>query len=86
MMEEHDKTLTTTMTQLLEQAIEQIKTLPNDVQDAIASRLLAEMEDEASWQSKFELTTDQQWDQMAKMVFQEIASGETIPLDEVSDL
>ncbi|NER23908.1 MAG: hypothetical protein F6J96_25020 [Symploca sp. SIO1C2] len=71
------------MTELLQQAIAQIQELPPAQQDAIASRLLAELQDEQKWGARFAATTDDQWDQMAAMVRQEIAKGETIPLDEV---
>ncbi|MBD2451397.1 hypothetical protein H6G76_30595 [Nostoc sp. FACHB-152] len=71
------------MTELLEKAIAQLKTLPADQQDAIAARLLAEMEDEQTWKAQFESTTDAQWDQIAQMVRQEIAVGEITPLDEI---
>ena len=71
------------MTELLERAIIQLKTLPADEQDAIAARLLAEMEDEQRWKAQFESTTDDQWDRMAEMVRQEIAAGDIAPLAEV---
>ncbi|NEP56974.1 MAG: hypothetical protein F6K31_08100 [Symploca sp. SIO2G7] len=71
------------MTELLQQAIAQIQKLPPDQQDAIASQLLAELQDEQKWKTRFAATTDDQWDQMAAIVRQEIAKGETIPLDEV---
>ncbi|NJL41234.1 MAG: hypothetical protein HC899_34345 [Leptolyngbyaceae cyanobacterium SM1_4_3] len=71
------------MTELLQQAIAQIQQLPPDQQDAIASRFLAQLQDEQKWESRFAATTDDQWDQMAAMVRQEIASGETAPLSEV---
>lgn len=71
------------MTELLRQAIAQIQQLPPDQQDAIASRFLAELQDERKWESRFVATTDDQWDQMAAMVRQEIAAGETTPLSEV---
>jgi hypothetical protein len=71
------------MTELLEQAISKLKTLPTDEQNAIASRLLAEMEDEQTWKAKFKSTTDDQWDRMAEMVRQEIMAGDTIPIAEV---
>jgi hypothetical protein len=71
------------MTELLQQAIAQIQQLPPDQQNAIASRLLAELQDEQKWEARFATTTDNQWDQMAAMVRQEIAKGETVPLDEV---
>lgn len=64
------------MTELLERVIAQLKTLPADEQDAIAARLLAEMEDEQIWKAQFESTTDDQWDRMAEMVRQEIATGD----------
>lgn len=71
------------MTELVERVIAQLKTLPVDEQDAIAARLLAEMEDEQAWKTQFESTTDDQWDRMAEMVRQEIAAGDTTPLAEV---
>ena len=71
------------MTELLQQAIAQIQKLPPDQQDAVAARLLAELQDEKRWETRFAETTDDQWDQMAAMVRQEIASGKTVPLDDV---
>jgi hypothetical protein len=71
------------MTELLRQAIAQIEKLPPDQQDAIAVRFLAELQDEEKWETRFTATTDDQWDQMAAMVRQEIASGETVTLDTV---
>jgi phage I-like protein len=71
------------MTELLRQAIAQIEQLPPDQQDAIAARFLAELQDEQKWETRFAATADDQWDQMAAMVRQEIAAGETVPLGEV---
>lgn len=71
------------MTKLLQQAIAQIQQLPPEQQDAIASRFLEELQDEQKWTARFAETTDDQWDRMAAMVRQEIASGEIVPLDEV---
>jgi RNA polymerase-interacting CarD/CdnL/TRCF family regulator len=71
------------MTELLERVIAQLKTLPADEQDAIAARLLAEMEDEQRWKDQFEATTDDQWDRIAEMVRKEIAVGDITPLAEV---
>jgi len=71
------------MTKLLQQAIAKIQQLPPEQQDEIAARLLAELEDEQKWEIRFAATTDDQWDQMAAMVRQEIAKGETVPLDNV---
>ena len=69
------------MTELLRQAIAQIEKLPPAQQDAIAARFLAELQDEQKWETQFASTTDDQWDQMAAMVRQEISTGDTIPLD-----
>ena len=71
------------MTELLRQAISEIQKLPADQQDAIASRLIAELKDEQKWTEQFESTTDNQWDRLADTVRQEIASGDTVPLHEV---
>jgi hypothetical protein len=71
------------MTELLERVIAQLKTLPDEEQDVIAARLLAEMEDEPRWKAQFEATTDEQWDRMADLVRAEILAGEVTPLSEV---
>ncbi len=71
------------MTELLQQVITKISKLSDEQQDAIATRLLAELEDEQAWQNCFDATTDKQWDDMATLVRQEILVGEVIPLDEV---
>jgi hypothetical protein len=71
------------MTELLQQAIAQIQQLSPEQQDAIAARLLSELQDEQKWETSFAATTDDQWDRMAAMVRQEIASGETVPLNTV---
>ena len=41
------------MTELLEQAIARLKTLPTDKQDAIATLILEEIEDERRWDESF---------------------------------
>ncbi|MGK7962187.1 hypothetical protein [Crocosphaera sp.] len=71
------------MTELLEKVITELKKLPPDQQDAIASRLIDELKNEQQWTEKFESTTDEQWDQIADLVRQEISNGETTPLDKV---
>jgi hypothetical protein len=63
------------MTKLLQQVIAQIQQLPPEQQDAIAARFLVELQDEEKWETRFAATTDDQWDQMAAMVRQEIAEG-----------
>ena len=71
------------MTELLQRAITEIEKLPIDEQNAIASRWLAELEDEQAWKSRFQATTDDQWDRLAEMVHQEIAAGEIDLLEDV---
>ncbi|NUN63728.1 hypothetical protein HCU40_02955 [Pseudanabaena biceps] len=71
------------MTELLERVIEQLKILPADEQDAIATRFLAEIEDERAWKASFSKTSDDQWDNLAAMARQEIDAGEFSPLDEL---
>ena len=71
------------MTELLRRVIAELEKLPDEQQDAIADRLLAELKDEQAWTTRFETTTDEQWDRLAAMVRQDIANGDTISLDEV---
>ena len=71
------------MTELLQRVIAELEKLPEDEQDAIATRLLAELEDERAWKVRVESTTNEQWDRLAQMVRQEIVAGDTTPLDEV---
>lgn len=71
------------LTSLLHQAIAEIEKLPAEEQDAIASRILAELADERAWESRFNATTDEQWERLAQRARREIAAGETTPLDDV---
>ncbi len=71
------------MTALLEQALVAIGKLPGDAQDAIATRLLAEVADERAWAERFEATTDAQWDRIAASVRQAIATEDMLPVDDV---
>ena len=68
------------MTTLLQQAIAEIEQLSPEEQDAIASRFLDEIRDEQEWQIRFAKTTDDQWDSMAEMVRQQIASSKIVPI------
>jgi hypothetical protein len=47
------------MTQLLEQALTEVRKLPESEQDAIASLILDELDDERRWQESFERSQDQ---------------------------
>lgn len=71
------------MTELLRRVIAELEKLPDDRQDAIAARLLAELKDDQAWVTRFEVTTDEQWARLAAIVRQDIANGETVPLDRV---
>ena len=71
------------MTALLEQAMAAIQQLPADAQDAIATRLLAEVADEHGWAERIEATTDAQWDRIAASVRQAIATEDLGSLDDV---
>ncbi len=70
------------MTELLQRAISEIEKLPAKQQNEIAERILAELADDQSWTVSFNATTDQQWDRMAELVRQEIATGDTTELEE----
>ena len=71
------------MTTLLQRAVAEVEKLPIEDQDAIASRLLAEVEDERQWASRFAATTDDEWDRILAEVRRDVATGGARPLDEV---
>jgi hypothetical protein len=71
------------MTTLLQRAFAEAEKLPAEDQDAIASRLLAEVEDERQWAARFAATTDDQWDRIVAEVRRDVATRGTRPLDEV---
>jgi len=71
------------MIKLLEQAVAEIEKLPEDAQDAIAARLLADLADEKAWADRFAATTEAQWERMAALVRREIGAEESIPLDDI---
>lgn len=62
----------TFMTELLRQVVAEIEKLPSEQQDAIATRLLADLKDEQAWENRFAATTNKQWDKLAQMVRQEL--------------
>lgn len=71
------------MTQRLQQALAEIEKLPEETQDAVAERILADLADDRAWTERFEATSAGQWDRLVALAHQEIAAGETVPLDEV---
>jgi predicted RNA-binding protein with EMAP domain len=70
------------MSRLLEKALEKVSSLPQDEQDAIASHILAELEDEAAWETRFA----SQEDKLRRLAHEALAEhhrGETRPLDDL---
>jgi hypothetical protein len=68
------------MTELLEQAIARLKTLPVSDQDAIAAMILEELEDEVRWDATFAKSQDV----LAKLAVEAMAeyhAGKTQALD-----
>ena len=70
------------MTRLLEKALEKISRLPEGEQDAIASQILGELEDEAAWAKRFAAQADK-LRRLADEALAEHRQGETRPLDEL---
>ncbi len=68
------------MTELLEQAIARLKTLPMDKQDAIAALILAEIEDEQRWDESFARSPDL-LAKLAEAAIAEYRAGKTQELD-----
>ncbi len=71
------------MTELLQQVIAKIEKLTPNEQDAIATRILAELKDEQVWTACFNATTDEQWNRLTEAARREIAAGDTVSLDDV---
>jgi hypothetical protein len=68
------------MTELLEQAIAKLKTLPSDEQDSIAVMILEELEDDRHWDESFAHSPDL----LAKLAAEAMAehfAGRTQALD-----
>jgi hypothetical protein len=63
------------MTQLLEQALTEVKKLPEPEQDAIASLILDELSDERRWQESFARSQDQ-LTRLAAKVREDIRAGQ----------
>jgi hypothetical protein len=62
------------MTQLLEQALSEVKKLPEPEQNAIATLILDELADERRWQESFARSQDQ-LSRVAAKVREDIRSG-----------
>jgi hypothetical protein len=70
------------MSRLLEKALEQVGTLPEDEQDAIASHILASLADEQAWKARFAEKRDV-LRRMALEALEEDARGKTLPLSDL---
>lgn len=70
------------MTELLRRALAEIEKLPAGTQDAVATRILADLEDERAWEARFEATSPEQWNRLAEMARRDIATGDSIPLED----
>lgn len=71
------------MTALLQRAVVEIEQLPAEDRDAVAARLLAEVDDHRQWDTRFVSTADGRWDRLAEEVRREVAGGGTLPLADV---
>jgi hypothetical protein len=71
------------MTTRLQRAVAEVEKLPAEDQDAIAARLLAEVDNQRQWDARFASTTDDQWDRLVAEVRRDVAEGGTLPLDDV---
>jgi hypothetical protein len=70
------------MTKLLEKALEKVSSLPQDEQDAIASQILAELEDEAAWETRF-ASQEGKLHRLADEALAEHHRGESRSLDDL---
>jgi acyl-CoA reductase-like NAD-dependent aldehyde dehydrogenase len=70
------------MSPLLENALEKVVALPQDVQDAIASQILASLADEDAWKQRFAEKRDL-IRRMAREALEEDEKGETLPFDDL---
>jgi hypothetical protein len=72
------------MTDLLEKALQRVRSLPTEQQDAIASEILESLDDEKQWTDKFASSRDR-IRQMAQEALAQDARGEPRPLNDLLD-
>jgi hypothetical protein len=70
------------MTKLLEKALRKVSDLPKEEQDAIASQILAELDDEAAWAKRFADKAGK-LRRLADEALAEHRQGKTRPLDDL---
>jgi hypothetical protein len=68
------------MTELVEQAIARLKSLPAGEQDVMAAMILEELEDEKLWDKAFSRSQDA-LAQLASAAMAEYRAGQTLELD-----
>lgn len=68
------------MTKLLERAVAEAARLPEEQQDAVAVRLLADLEAERAWDRAFAETTDEDLDNLVAFARSQTAGA--IPVEE----
>jgi hypothetical protein len=71
------------MTRKLKLAIDRVSVLPDDEQDAIASMILEEIEDEARWRATF-AKSQEALARLADEARAEITAGDVLPYDPAS--
>ena len=70
------------MTILLERALQKVRALPQEEQDAIASQILDSLSDDEAWKSRFASSGDK-LRKLAQEAVKEDQQGETRSLDEL---
>jgi hypothetical protein len=70
------------MTGLLEEALRRVETLPDDLQDAVAARIMENLEDEEEWAKRFR-DNPEVLRALAREAADEHRRGTTRPLDEL---
>ena len=68
------------MTPTLATLVEKLEALPTDEQETWINFLLAEMESEARWDSRFEQSQDM-LDQLGAEALAELRAGKTLPVE-----
>jgi len=70
------------MTELLEDALRKVASLPREEQDAIASQIIETLKDEAAWKEKL-ARAPEKLRGLSEDAMREHRQGETRPLDEI---
>lgn len=70
------------MTELLKKAFDAVSKLPPETQDAIAVRMLMEVDDERRWDEAFARSQDK-LAQMADEAIEEFKAGKSLPLEDI---